>query len=108
MVTDVPSSKVHVRVHVYLPWYSSMDDEECLGLPTTKRPRWTPTYGDHALVCSKGRGGQMGCAWKRARHDGARNNILVLRLGKGGRRQGSALLTCSPVIILPAPATISG
>ncbi len=21
------------------------------------RPRWTRTYGDHALVCSKGRGG---------------------------------------------------
>ena len=44
-------------------------------------------YGDHALVCSKkGRGGQMG-AWKRARHDGARN--ILVRLGKvAGLREG--------------------
>jgi hypothetical protein len=43
--------------------------------------------GDHVLVCSKGRGGQMG-AWKKARHDGA-HNILV-RLGKAaGLREGA-------------------
>ncbi len=41
---------------------------------------------DLALVCSKGRGGQMG-AWKRARHDGARN--ILVRLGKAaGLREG--------------------
>ncbi len=43
-------------------------------------------YGDHALVFSKGRGGQMG-AWQRARHDGARN--ILVRLGKAaGLREG--------------------
>ena len=44
-------------------------------------------YGDHALVCSKGRGGLMG-AWKKARHDGARN--ILVRLGKAaGLREGA-------------------
>ncbi len=34
-------------------------------------------HGDHALVCSNGRGGRMG-AWKRSRHDGARTILVRL------------------------------
>ncbi len=53
--------------------------------------------GDHALVCSNGRGGQMG-GWKKARHDGARN-ILVC-LGKAaGLREGADMDVEVPYLI---------
>ncbi len=60
--------------------------------------------GEATLVCSKGCGGQMG-AWKRARHDGARD--ILVRLGKAaGLREGVDVgvecPTCAPVT---GPAT---
>jgi hypothetical protein len=53
------------------------------------RPAALHPYDDHALVCSNGRGGQMG-AWKQARHDGACN--ILVRLGKVvGLREGAGM-----------------
>ena len=71
-------------------------------VPTTVRGGLTLSrirVGPPTLVCSKGRGGQMMDAWKKARHDGACN--ILVRLGKAaGLRDGADMdveaPTCSP------------
>jgi hypothetical protein len=60
-------------------------------------------YGDHAVVCSKGRGGQTG-AWKKARHDRARN--ILVRMGKAaGLSEGADMEVEVPYLLVhPVPA----